>query len=149
MPRGLTWKSTCGDTRARGPWCYFSTLLAFFCSFQSSVHCLACDSFVVLLAFFRLCSFLGGLPKSSAGDFFSQSGPPVWRLDVALPGAAYFSVAAGGMADVLHFLKRFLDCSRATDLETLRGGGMEPEDWKPAGTSQADIYMCFFGGIFA
>jgi hypothetical protein len=35
-----------------------------------------------------------------SGNF--ANGPLV--LDVALPGAAYFSVAAGGLADVLHFM---------------------------------------------
>ncbi|CAJ1405760.1 unnamed protein product [Effrenium voratum] len=40
----------------------------------------------------------------------TSQGPMV--LDVALPGAAYFSVAAGGMADVLHFLRRFVQVDR-------------------------------------
>lgn len=42
------------------------------------------------------------------GNF--ATGPLV--LDVALPGAAYFSVAAGGLADVLHFMGEHLHVDR-------------------------------------
>ena len=38
------------------------------------------------------------------------AGPLV--LDVALPGAAYFSVAAGGLADVLHFMGEHVHVDR-------------------------------------